>query len=122
MGKDDISVLKKDCTNKFKWVWLEKNELEEKISVQCRKIEVPGKCFCIACNTSIKYKSEGLKALKNHSKTDVHKRTRQSVKNAKILNSLYSGAERVLKNDNALTVDLSTRKSRSEALVLSFLV
>ena len=51
----------------------------------------------------------------------MYKRTRQSVKNAKILNSLYPGAEGVLKNDNTRTVDLSTRKSRSEALVLSFL-
>lgn len=120
--KDDIAKLDKECKNKFRWEWLNKDDMKnEKISVWCRKIDVSGVCFCLLCNSSIKYSSEGFKSLFNHSGTAVHKKSRDSVKNSEVLHSLFPGSDDVMRSDESRTVDAATRKARAEALVLSFL-
>lgn len=116
--KDNIADLEKGIKNKFRWDWLNiEDKLNEKINFWCRKVDIPGTVYCTACNTSIKYCNEGLKSLLNHSGTAVHKKRRESVKNSQLLFS----TDNFYQNDESRTVDLQSRKARSEALILSFL-
>lgn len=118
-AKDDISQLEGELKNKFKWEWLQIDDFSnEKINVWCKKIDIPGVCFCTSCNTSIRYASEGIKALTKHSKTSVHVKARKSVRNSQYLQS-FSCESVDFPVDR--TVDLATRKCRTEALITSFL-
>lgn len=94
--------------------------LGEKVDVWCKKTETAGYCFCIVCNNSVKYASDGFKGLFQHSRSAIHEKARNSVKQTQVLGGSYPGNEELLKEDER-TVDLLTRKSRAEAVVWSFI-
>ncbi|KAG8185042.1 hypothetical protein JTE90_017063 [Oedothorax gibbosus] len=116
--KSDISDLEKGIRNKFRWEWLSKDDfMKEKISTWCKKIDVGGTCFCTCCNGSIRYASEGLKSLLNHSASATHQKARKSVSGTQYLCSKSSIES--LPADR--TVDLGTKKCRTDALITSFI-
>lgn len=115
-SNNDLKELESAVRNKFRWEWLEKEDYsKELIKLWCKKIYVPGACFCCYCNLSIRYASEGLKSLICHSSNANHIKAYKSVKNTQSFPGKSDGlnSERV--------VDLATRRCRSEALITSFI-
>ena len=118
---DDIASVDNGKKNKFVWAWLNRFDCQnEKIGIWCRKIDVPGSCFCIAFNTWIIYGSDGVKALLQHVKTGVHHKTSDSIKRTQVLDGFYPGDAESLKDDE-ITVDLSSRKSLAKAILTAFI-
>lgn len=105
---NDLNALEVGIRNKFRWEWFKKEDfLKETISTWCRKIDVPGTCFCTCCNTSIRYGSEGLKSLINHSSTATHQKARKAVRDTQFLQPFGIG---ISDGQADRTVDLLTRK------------
>lgn len=117
---EDVSDLDAGKKNKFSWKWLDKvDSRNEKLRVWCKKIDVPGLCHCIACNRSFTYSNDGVKALFQHASTAIHQKFRDSIRKTEVLDGFYPGDAEALKDDER-TVDFQSRKSRTEALVCSF--
>lgn len=66
--------------NLWRWGWLETEITSEDsnenyyLAEVIKKLESPGKCYCIVCDTEIKYSMRGLTALRDHCvKSSKHK-------------------------------------------------
>ena len=57
----------KPVRNRWQWKWMEETNKEGQLFKACfKKIDEPGKCFCVVCNQTLTYGSSGKKALMAH--------------------------------------------------------
>ena len=80
-GSEEVSTIDKSISNKFRWVWLQKEEQvshngqTHTISFDCfEKLDIPGiaECTISGCNGRVRYASEGVKALNKHVQSSKH--------------------------------------------------
>ena len=77
----------------------------------------------MCCNGSVRYASEGIKSLQNHSETSTHNNN-NTQKILKYLEFAFTFSSIIFTSSEVLidrTVDLITRKCRAEALITSFI-
>lgn len=77
----NVKALETDVKNKWRWEWLsECSKSGEKWTEWLCKPEISGVAFCIVCGKSIKYASNGKKAMRLHAEDDTHKKNVRAVK------------------------------------------
>ena len=70
----DVSEIDKTIKNKWRWAWLgEKGDDGKPFSSWCKKIKMPGVCFCVVCHKKMVYGSNGKKVLTRHQSEASHK-------------------------------------------------
>ena len=67
----DVHEIDRGLANMWRWSWLEvevrgpDNSSYNLLEV-IRKLDKPGKCYCLVCKKEIKYSGRGLPALRDH--------------------------------------------------------
>lgn len=122
---DALKICDTGVKNKWRFQWLQEiDEQGMKIGMWCRKINRVGDCFCVVCNTTVNYGSNGKKVLFKHSKWDHHQKLicaqklTQTLPGAKPLAANTSIADRVADQKAVVTAFLSQKMFHSEVFLL----
>ncbi|RUS83267.1 hypothetical protein EGW08_008990, partial [Elysia chlorotica] len=102
-----------DCSskNKFRWEWLTaKDKQDDFLSEYVRKVNKDGVAWCCHCRCEVKYGNRGVQAFRDHSKTTLHARNRNTEKT----NMRLPAAMQAVKDRINGTATASTSISSSE--------
>ena len=87
-NNSSVSTVDKGVRNSWKWHWLDDVcEKGKSFGSWCKKLDVPGKCYCTVCAKIIVYGSAGKKALKFHANQSDHVSRALSVESCSKLDS-----------------------------------
>ena len=92
----DVHEIDRGLPNMWRWDWLEVEvklgpDSDSKYSLVevIRKLEQPGKCYCLVCKKEIKYSSRGLPALRDHCEKTGKNNTNKHMTLMKTMKSNY---------------------------------